>query len=361
MRRPRSGDPQSSLPTSSAERFARRGDGRSCSSRLPSSAVTRRAGNGGLPVRLPSWRDKSGKPSSDEGADSGLVLALRRTSEQLEHLRAFAVPVVEELSRWPSTATWGEWLDVVRASRASRAAKACARAPRARRSAADVGHRSDRPGRVATRAHRPPADASNRNRRRGVSVVCSSGRHSRRAAAASASCSCPGSQSECFRRSRVRIRCCSTGCAAPLRRRFAPSAIVSRASGCCCSLRPARRSERLYVSYPRIELTESRARVPSFYALDVMRAATGRIPDYEWLEQRARETGKRHARMAGAVRPDEAIDDLEHDLASLRQLLDERDRGPREGIRTLPSQAERVSSTVGHRPLGAGRAAMVGQ
>ena len=43
-------------------------------------------------------------------------------------------------------------------------------------------------------------------------------------------------------------------------------------------------SERLYVSYPRIELTESRARVPSFYALDVMRAATGRIPDYEWLE-----------------------------------------------------------------------------
>src|SRR5687768_5662168 len=48
-------------------------------------------------------------------------------------------------------------------------------------------------------------------------------------------------------------------------------------------------SERLYVSYPRIELTESRARVPSFYALDVMRAATGRIPDYEWLEERARQ------------------------------------------------------------------------
>ena len=30
-------------------------------------------------------------------------------------------------------------------------------------------------------------------------------------------------------------------------------------------------SERLHVSYPRIELSESRARVPSFYALDVMR------------------------------------------------------------------------------------------
>ena len=31
-------------------------------------------------------------------------------------------------------------------------------------------------------------------------------------------------------------------------------------------------STRLYVSYPRIELSESRARVPSFYALDVVRA-----------------------------------------------------------------------------------------
>ena len=50
-------------------------------------------------------------------------------------------------------------------------------------------------------------------------------------------------------------------------------------------------SERLYVSYPRIELSESRARVPSFYALDVMRAATGRVPDHETLEERARDIG----------------------------------------------------------------------
>ena len=67
--------------------------------------------------------------------------------------------------------------------------------------------------------------------------------------------------------------------------------------------------------------------MPSFYALDVMRAATGRIPDYEWLEQRARETGKATLAWPAPVRPDDAIDDLEHDLASLRQLLDERDRG----------------------------------
>jgi CRISPR/Cas system-associated exonuclease Cas4 (RecB family) len=85
-------------------------------------------------------------------------------------------------------------------------------------------------------------------------------------------------------------------------------------------------SERLYMSYPRIELTESRARVPSFYALDVMRAATGRIPDYEWLEDRARETANATLAWPAPLKADDAIDDLEHDLASLRRLLDERDR-----------------------------------
>ena len=74
-------------------------------------------------------------------------------------------------------------------------------------------------------------------------------------------------------------------------------------------------SDRLYVSYPRIELTESRARVPSFYALDVMRAATGRVPDYEWLEARAREAGNATLAWPAPSQPDEAIDDLEHDLA----------------------------------------------
>ena len=37
-------------------------------------------------------------------------------------------------------------------------------------------------------------------------------------------------------------------------------------------------TDRLWLSYPRIEMAESRPRVPSFYALDVMRAITGQIP-----------------------------------------------------------------------------------
>jgi CRISPR/Cas system-associated exonuclease Cas4 (RecB family) len=82
-------------------------------------------------------------------------------------------------------------------------------------------------------------------------------------------------------------------------------------------------SERLYVSYPRIELSESRARVPSFYALDVMRAATGRVPDHEVLESRARDAGDATLAWPAPARSAEAIDDQEHDLAVLRHLLDE--------------------------------------
>ena len=50
-------------------------------------------------------------------------------------------------------------------------------------------------------------------------------------------------------------------------------------------------ADRVYLSYPRIELREARPRVPSFYGLDVMRAITGRVPSHEELQDAAaRET-----------------------------------------------------------------------
>lgn len=81
----------------------------------------------------------------------------------------------------------------------------------------------------------------------------------------------------------------------------------------------------LYASYPRIDAGEGRSRVASFYALDIIRAVTGRIPDHEEIERTAnRAVGARLAwpapEAAGA-----AIDDLEHDLAILRPRIEIRD------------------------------------
>ena len=83
--------------------------------------------------------------------------------------------------------------------------------------------------------------------------------------------------------------------------------------------------ERLYLSYPRMELGEARPRVPSFYALDVERAVTGRVPDFEDFEREASTEGEARLAWPAPRDPARAIDDTEHDLAVLLPLLHQRD------------------------------------
>jgi hypothetical protein len=74
-----------------------------------------------------------------------------------------------------------------------------------------------------------------------------------------------------------------------------------------------------------MDVAQTRARVPSFYALDVMRAITGGIPDHRVLATEAAEEGGASLAWPAPNDPDQAIDDLEHDLAVLRPLLEARD------------------------------------
>ncbi len=78
---------------------------------------------------------------------------------------------------------------------------------------------------------------------------------------------------------------------------------------------------RICFSYPRLDLDQARPRVPSFYALEAVRAAEGRLPDFAELARRA-ETATT-ARLGWPAPPDptEAIDDAEHDLAILDRLV----------------------------------------
>jgi hypothetical protein len=79
-------------------------------------------------------------------------------------------------------------------------------------------------------------------------------------------------------------------------------------------------TERLYLSYPRLDVAESRVRVPSFYALDAVRGVTGRIPDHEELATEAARAGHSTLAWPAPPDPDTAIDTQEHDLAVLRRL-----------------------------------------
>ncbi len=77
---------------------------------------------------------------------------------------------------------------------------------------------------------------------------------------------------------------------------------------------------RVLFSFPRVDLDQGRPRVPSFYALEVLRAAEGRLPGFDELDKRA--AGEQAARLGWPAPRDaaDAIDDAEFDLAVLNRL-----------------------------------------
>jgi CRISPR/Cas system-associated exonuclease Cas4 (RecB family) len=260
-----------------------------------------------------------------DGGDEAQARRLELTLEQLGHLQAFAVPVVQELASWPAHASWGEWLERFEAlaPRVLRTPAYVLRVLADLRPMADVGPIDlDEARRVVTDRllaleYEPPSRRFGRvfvgtpqqARGRSFRVVFVPGLAERMFPQK------PREDPLLLDPQREAI----PGSALPVQRSrlAAERLLLQLAAGAA--------SDRLYISYPRLELAESRARVPSFYALDVMRAATGRVPDHEWLEERAREAGSASLAWPAPAAPGEAIDDQEHDLAVLRRLLDDRD------------------------------------
>jgi ATP-dependent helicase/nuclease subunit B len=78
---------------------------------------------------------------------------------------------------------------------------------------------------------------------------------------------------------------------------------------------------RLILSWPRIDLSQGRARVPSFYALEVVRAAEGTLPGFAELSRRGENAAKARAGWPAPAEAADAIDEAEHDLALLAAAL----------------------------------------
>jgi ATP-dependent helicase/nuclease subunit B len=259
-----------------------------------------------------------------EGNDSGKVRALELTLEQCNHLRVFALPIVNEIAAWPARANWGEWLDRFErlVPRVLRMPAYVLRVFADLRPMAEVGPidldevRRVLSDRLLMLDSDPPA-------RRFGRIFVGTPDHAR------------------GRSFRVVFVAGLAERMFPQKPREDPLLLDERrteldgslptqddrleAERLLLQIAVGAASERLYVSYPRIELSESRARVPSFYALDMMRAVTGSVPDHEWLEERAREAGNAMLAWPAPSRPEDAIDDQEHDLAVLRRLLDEKE------------------------------------
>jgi ATP-dependent helicase/nuclease subunit B len=266
----------------------------------------------------------------DEDEDSPRVAAILRDREELTHLEGFALPIVTELDRWRTSRPWSEWLQAFEAI-APRVLRQPARVMRVLTAMAPLGAigpvslgeaRDVLTPRLLTLTHEPA------RRRHGQVFVGTPGSARGRSFRVVL---VPGLAERVFPQ---RLR--EDALLLDRRRRLVDDRLAvadTRADEERLQLRLAvgAAAERIHLSYPRIEIGESRPRVPSFYVLDVMRAVTGAIPRYADLaEQAAREGGASLAWPAPAD-PGRAIDTFEHDLAVLLPLLKDRHRKASEG------------------------------
>jgi RecB family exonuclease len=256
-----------------------------------------------------------------EDPESPRVERLQRDRKNLLHLRRFALPIIDELASWPAHGSWGEWLDRFSAlaprvlrypERVSRVIAELrpmsAIAPVALEEARDViAERllmleteppKSRYGRVFVAS---PHEARGRT----FKVVF-----------------VPGLAERMFPQKPHEDPMMLDGeLRVPLGAGLPTQTERGQAERLLLRLSVGAATDRLWLSYPRIEVAESRPRVPSFYALDVMRAITGRIPNHEALQERAAVEGGAGLAWPSPEDPSTALDDLEHDLAVLRELF----------------------------------------
>jgi ATP-dependent helicase/nuclease subunit B len=252
--------------------------------------------------------------------DSPRIAGLERERQNLTHLRTFALPLIEEMSAWPEQAPWGDWIQCLEnfAPQVLRRPEFVLRVLADLRPMAAVGPvtlaevRDVLADRLAALEVEPPTH------RYGRVFICSPDQVRGRVFRV---VFVPGLAERMFpqklREDPLLLD--------DLRREIGGELTLQedRAERERLLLRLAvgAATERLYVSFPRIETAEARPRVPSFYALEVMRAVTGRIPDHQRLELEASEETNASLAWPAPSRPEDAIDDFEHDLSVLRILM----------------------------------------
>ena len=248
---------------------------------------------------------------------------LERLREQLENLKHFALPVVDDLAALPSEASWGDWLAAL-----SRLAGRVLRVPEQVLKVLAELRPMDRVAPVELdevrrvleerlgflRTEPPP-------RRYGRVLVATIAEARGRAFD---TVFLPGLAEGLFPRSSTEDPLLLDAARQKLHR--SGSHLPTQAERVArerqlLRLAAGAADERLVVSYPNLDPVQGRSRVPSFYALDVLRAAEGRLPSEDDLGQKARQAAATRLGWPAPRDAEEAIDDAEHDLSILAGLL----------------------------------------
>ena len=265
-----------------------------------------------------------------EEPESGRVFGLERTFDQLRHLEAFALPVIEALDALPEVATWGEWIDrlTALAPRVSSRPERVLRVLAELQPMAIVGPiaidevRAVLQDRLAFLEEDPPVRRFGR-----VFVATPDQARGRRFRVVFAL----GLAERIFPQRPREDPLLLDALRREISGALATQADRGQRERLLLRLAVGAAADRLYLSYPRVDVIQSRPRVTSFYGLDVARAVQGSIPDFEQFERAA--SAAAEARLAWPAPPDpsRAIDASEHDLAVLWSLLREKEPARSEG------------------------------
>ena len=264
--------------------------------------------------------DRRVREASSEDPEASRVRALRRDREQLVALRSFAEPVLAEMAGWPVEQRWGDWLRALQAL-APRVIARPERVLRVLRELAPLSAigpvrlrevRDVLTPRLSSLTHEPPR---RRHGRVFIGTPAAARGRSFRVVFV------PGLAERMFPQ---KIR--EDALLPDHRRKAIDAALVTQARRATderlqLTLAVGAAAERLYISYPRLEMNESRQRVPSFYVLDIARAIEGRIPPASTLIARAFISGGATLAWPAPADPAIAIDEFEHDLSTLAALL----------------------------------------
>ena len=277
--------------------------------------------------RLDGLRGALEKKREDLAEDEARAQWLSGQLQDLSALRAFALPLLDALAALPQAASWGEWIDPLTAL-----------ATRALREPARV---LSLLAELAPMAPVGPVTLSEvrlvLSRRLTELAVPASGRRHGKVYVAEAAAArglsfdvvfVPGLAEKLFPqkvmedpllrdRERRRLPGLETSEGRIAKERLALRLAVGAARA------------KVVLSWPRIDLSQGRARVPSFYGLEVLRAAEGELPAFAALARRAEQAAGARAGWPAPRDPMEAIDEAEHDLALLMRAFHLPDREAR--------------------------------